>query len=133
MKKRGQVAIEFLILIAFSVSMLLFLIATVSKVSISKTDEKTYFDLDDLGKSVQQELLLATEVEDGYNRKINLPQTINGRNYAIDTETISSQISYLNITYEEHLIFYHIPPINGTITKGINQITTFNGTIYVTH
>lgn len=131
MKKQGQVAIEFLLLIAFSVILLLFLITTLSKISSLKTDEKTYYELNDLGRSIQQELLLTTELEDGYIRKINLPETVNGRNYELATNTLSNYVSYMNITFNDELIYYQIPPINGTFSKGDNIISKINNTIFV--
>jgi len=129
--KRGQVAMEFLMLIGLSIVMLLVFLTSVDIVSRQKTDEKTFYELDDLGVTIQKEIILASELENGYRRNIDIPQTVNGRNYVLDSGNASAYTAYISITFEGRELFYHIPLINGTPTKGKNIITKFNGTVSI--
>ena len=82
-KKKSQIAIEFLILLAMSFFIIISFMIII--VSISKTNARiqSFSDIDDLGKSLQQEVMLASQLEDGYIRKINVPVTLNGLDYNI--------------------------------------------------
>jgi uncharacterized protein (UPF0333 family) len=128
---KAQVAMEFMILMTLGVAILIILIIAVGSISKNKTDEKTYYELDDFGNSIQQELILAAELEDGYTRIINIPTSINGRKYNITTGSAGDYAGYLNIDYMTTTIYYPIPVVNGTLQKGYNKIRKENGSVFI--
>ena len=131
--KKGQVAIEYLLLTGISFFVVFVLIIILSSLMESKRNEKAFYELDDFGRSIQQELILASELEDGYNRPINIPTTVNGRQYTITTGNVSPSNGYLIITlgFMGQEIFYEVPPINGSFRKGWNRIWKVNGNITI--
>ena len=120
--KKGQIALEFIFLIGIGLVMLLIFLVIVGTLGKEKTDEKSYAELDDLGKTIQQELILASNMEYGYNRKMNIPTAVNNRDFTVTTGNISEHNSYLSIDFQGHSIYYIIPSISGTIEKGDNII-----------
>ena len=95
---------------------------------------KAYQEMDDLGKSVQQEFLLASELEDGYTRKINLPLTMSGVSYtAIIGSSNHTNVtnSYLLLTFDQAELFYALPPVAGNITLGDNILVKNNNTLRI--
>lgn len=130
--KKSQIAIEFLLLAGTSIFILLLILISMYSLSKGKTDEKTYYELDDFGKSLQQEILLASELEDGYVRTMNIPMTLNGRNFNITTNQTSAYNGYIKINYEVYEFYYAIPIVNGTFKKGMNTITKQNGVLSIT-
>ncbi len=93
-----------------------------------------YAEMDDLGKALQQEFLLAAQLEDGYTRKINLPITANGQDYEVVlwlSNNTDIKYGYLLLTFESVEILYLVPPVNGTIIKGDNTLTKNNGTLRI--
>ena len=108
----------------------------ISAYSVAKNseDSKNYADLDDLGKSIQQELLLASTLEDGYSRRINIPQTIVGGSFNITNGNIGNIQGYIQFNYATNKpieIYYITPIFIGNITKGYNTIRKNNGSLYV--
>jgi hypothetical protein len=128
-KKRGQVAMEFLILI--SIAFCIFIIYTVitrDKV-VNLSMEEEYIHLQDFTDSVRSEILVASQVEDGYYREFTLPQKIADKyEYTIYVNTTTDNI-ISNTTNHQQVI--NIPHVNGTIQKGTNVITKEGGIIYL--
>ncbi len=129
-KKKSQIAIEFLILLAMSFFIIISFMIII--VSISKTNARiqSFSDIDDLGKSLQQEVMLASQLEDGYIRKINVPVTLNGLDYNISYGE-SPKEGYIFLGFKDTEAYYFIPKILGNITRGDNYIRKNNGILNI--
>lgn len=125
---RGQVSIEFMAIFGF----VFFVFIVISIIFLEKSTEvnkqKELLLLDDLAKSLQKEILLAAEVEDGYTRSFIIPSSIDQYNYTLITS--SQEITVRTESYDIHK---KIPTINGNLTKGNNTITKTQGTITISH
>ena len=128
MKHNGQIAIEFMLMIGMAFAVVIIFLASVLSVSKFNTETRTYEDIDDLGKALQQEFLLATQMEDGYTRVINLPITLNGLAYNVSTGR-TGQEYYILLKYKETEIYYAIPPTIGNFTMGNNLLVKQNSTL----
>jgi hypothetical protein len=131
MRCKGQIAIEFLLYIGIAFFVIIVLLASILAVSENNTKARTFSDVDDLGKALQQEFLLASQLEDGYTRRINLPVTINGLRYNVTLGQSNPTNSYLALGYENSELYYLIPPLVGNITLGNNILRKQNGTLYI--
>ncbi|MBN1175432.1 hypothetical protein JXA48_02195 [Candidatus Woesearchaeota archaeon] len=129
--KKAQVSIEFIILLTMSVFMIITFMIAIKHVSDQKLLKKTLNELDDLGKSVQQELMLASQLNDGYVREIYIPARLYGVDYSLNTSAVSGTVMYLNIYYEGVELFYLIPYIQGDVKTGLNTISKNNNTVMV--
>jgi hypothetical protein len=87
--------------------------------------------MDDLGKSLQQEFLLASQLEDGYTRRLNLPVTLNGKSYNVTVGQTNPAHGYMIFLYGNSEWFYLIPPVEGNISLGNNVLRKLNGTLYL--
>ena len=132
MKHKGQIAIEYLLLTAMGFFFLFTFLAVIIVVSNSKQDEKTYAQLTDLGNSLQQEVLLATTLQDGYKRELYLPDSFYGTTYTIITDNASLTQSYFTINFDNHELYYVIPHIIGTFNKGTTVLRKDNGVLSLT-
>jgi len=128
--KKAQVGIEFILLTIFSLSMLLVLLASISSLSSEKMKQKAYFEVTDIAKSVQQEILLSSELHDGYKREFLIPETVQNLDFTISLGNLSSG-NYLRLAFENQETFYSIPPITGNIKKGINILKKQNGVLFI--
>jgi len=126
----GQVAMEFLLMTGFSIIMIIILLIVVLNISQSNAESRTYDDIRDFGQALQQELLLASELEDGYIRELDIPLTINSQQYNI-TIYNSTKYTYMIITYMLQEIYYAVPPIEGEFKKGKTYLHK-NDTLYLT-
>ena len=127
--KKAQIVMEFMLLIALAFCIVIGLLATVYTVLKGNSKIQSYAEMDDLGKALQQEFLLASKLEDGYTRKINLPMTVGHAQYTALVGQSDPQNSYLILDYEGTELFYMIPPINGTIRLGDNTLRKINNTL----
>jgi hypothetical protein len=125
----GQIAMEFLMVATISIFTIFTFLIIVVTISQANTEARTYDDIIDLGRSLQQELLLASELEDGYLRELDIPSQINGETYTI-TIYDSTKYTYMIITYLNQETFYAIPPVDGGFHAGKNMLYK-NGTLYL--
>jgi hypothetical protein len=84
--------------------------------SLSK--EREFLAVKDSAIVIQNELVLAAQVEDGYKRSITVPDEINGKPYTLNLINNSLTLSTDRSTYS-----VRIPKVRGTLDKGINNIT----------
>ncbi len=127
--KRAQVSIEFILLGITGFFFLFIVIGAALTLSADKTTQNTYEQLNDLGKSLQQELLLGTQVQDGYERFFSVPEKINDMNYTIVIGNTSASNGYMSILFSHQELFYVIPVINGSMIKGTNVLRKQNGVL----
>ncbi|MGM5481394.1 MAG: hypothetical protein ACQESE_03205 [Nanobdellota archaeon] len=129
--KNAQLETEFIILLIMGFFILFTILAILITVSDTKREEQFYYEINDLGKSVQQELLLAGQVDDGYIREFYLPQRIDSKIYNVYTGNTSKSQSYIIFSFDNQEIFFVIPKIEGVIATGTNTIMKRNGTLIV--
>jgi len=128
-KRNGQIALEFLLFLGVAFCVVFILLAAAVSLSTDNTKTKTYYEMDDLGRSLQEEFLLASQLEDGYTRKINLPMTLNGLQYTVLMNQSSYSNAYITLSYKDIEIFYAIPQTNGSMHLGDNVLRKVNGTL----
>lgn len=85
--------------------------------SYNYSEEKNIIRLTDLGYSLQNELILASQVEPGYERTIIIPAKVGTAGYSI-----SQTENDLVIRYREIDLTFQIPQVSGTLAKGSNTI-----------
>jgi len=81
------------------------------------SEEKNINRLKDLGYSLQSELILAAEVEPGYERVMFIPDKVEVFNF-----TLSQSTSDIILRYRNSDFFFPIPTVSGTFVKGNNII-----------
>ena len=89
-------------------------------------DKREYTILVDFTKSIQTEISVVSNLEDGYIRQLYLPDTIQGKTYNITNEE-----KYISIIRGEKEFTLSIPKIQGTLVKGNNTIEKRNDIICV--
>lgn len=118
--KKSQVAVEFILMISLAMVVLIILVGVLYYLFYNYSEEKNINKLTDLGYSLQNEFILAAEVEPGYERNITFPENIDGTNYSIRISDNDVIIKYRDIEY-----LFAIPQVNGVIsTKGEHTIRT---------
>ena len=123
---------EFMFLVIASFFIAFGLLVAFVDLSADRTTQKAYVELLDLGRAVQQEFLIASELEDGYTRSFFIPDQLNALPYTIVSGNATQSESYFQFLFENQEVYYAIPPINGALVKGTNTIQKINGTLYLT-
>ncbi len=126
--KKSQASIEFLILIGIMTIISVLVLAVLGNYSdrTATAIEETIFK--DYGNYLQSEIITASQVNDGYIRKITLPNSIHGYEYTISNTNKSFKIISERSNIE---FFYDIPKISGTLKKGENIIRKKEGVINI--
>jgi len=127
-KKRGQVAIEYLLLIGVGLAIVSVGIYIIGFHLESQMTEKTRVVITDFGLGIQNELILASQVQEGYIRTLNLPDNLDGVNYNIINTNLS-----LTINYSRGTVTMLTPLTNGTFIKGENTIKSTEGVLQITN
>jgi len=121
---KSQVALEFIMMVSMAmvtVVMMLWLLYTLSH---NYSEEKNINRLKDLGYSLQNELILAAEVEPGYERNITIPDKVGTAAYSIDIKS-NGNYSDIVITYRGSDFLFTIPDVSGEISEpGIYTVRT---------
>ena len=124
--KLAQVSMEFIFLVglAFMV-MVVFIASTRSEFDTLRSEEERSL-VKDVSVMVQQELIIASNVEDGYVRIFNVPSELDSINY--DIQIINNTLIANTSEYEYVL---NVPSIVGAIQKGNNTLNKTSGVIYL--
>jgi len=117
MRRKAQVATEFMLMLGLAMIIVLVFAGILYYLSYNYSEEKNINRLTDLGYSLQSELILASEVEPGYERIISVPEKAGGINYSIN-QTLNDLV----ITYRDTELLFPIPRVTGTLSKGSNTI-----------
>lgn len=128
-KKKGQSAIEFMIIIAGMMVVFVVLIAVIQLNIGSKGMERKDVAIYEMAQNLQDEINLAAASSDGYSRQFQLPYTILQHNYNIE---IDGNLIYINTSDGHHSLA--IPTYNVTgqpVVVGLNNISKRNGVIYL--
>jgi len=123
---RGQIVLEFIMFTVLALFLVLVLIALALRISSSIASDQGVSEVTDLARSVQEELILASQVSEGYHRSFVLPTRLQRGEYSI---TNSEEL--LTLSYDSATVSLAIPLVNGTLQKGANVIIHENETIYI--
>jgi hypothetical protein len=126
MTRNAQLAIEFIMLMAMALIIGALFLASANQLFSDASDHQRVAAINDIGYSIQDEIILALEVTDGYERTLTLPDRADRFLYEID-----SQPTRITITSGTVKISYDHPQITGAFTKGENTITKNNGEVTV--
>lgn len=126
-RKKAQFAIEFSLMIGMAMIALLVLVGVLYYMTVDYSEDRNIRRLSDMGYSLQNELILASQVEDGYERIVVLPEKVESADY-----TISKTHNDLVITYRSTELLFAVPQdITGCFQKGNNTIRKSSGTISI--
>jgi hypothetical protein len=127
-RKKSQIAAEFTILLGFALLLTMVSILFLYTTGKDRTAEKIDYKMYDFGSSLQNEFILASQMNDGYVRTITLNDKIEQTAYNI---SIISQKA-IQISYNDRNIYFKIPEVQGSLIKGINTIRTVGDDIQIT-
>jgi hypothetical protein len=110
--KKAQVAIEFMFMVSLAMLVVVVMIGVLYYLFTDYSEDRNIKRLQDLGYSIQSELILASEVEPGYERTITLPNTVGSADYGI-----SQTENDLVINYRKTELLFSIPKVSGSFSK----------------
>ena len=126
MDSKAQISFELIVFLGLA-----FLIAIAFE--IASLDQLKDFRLQkeneaikDIALKLQKELFIAANVEDGYVRIFQIPDTVDNINYSLTTQN-----STITVKSQNSIYIVSIPNIIGNVSKGFNIINKTEGVIYV--
>ena len=126
--KKGQTAIEFLIVCGAVLLFFIIFFALIENNIADKMKEKRTAALRDETLAVQREIYFAYTSTDGYSREFTIPQQVSGMDWNI---SINSQMIYAITLDIKDAISFSIQNITGQPRIGTNVIRKINGTTYL--
>jgi len=118
-ERKAQVAIEFMLMVSLAMIIMVMFMGVTLALTHDYSEEKNINRLQDLGYSLQSELIFAAEVEPGYERTIYIPDRVGDSDYSI-TRTADDIV----ITYKGADYLFAIPSTtSGAFQKGANTIS----------
>ena len=115
--RKAQIIFEFVMFTLLAVFLVLVLIGLAFRISSSIVDNQGLKEINDLAQSIQEELILAWQVSEGYHRELFIPSRLQRGEF-----TMSNSDELLLFTYNDISLSLPIPPVNGTLHKGYNTI-----------
>jgi hypothetical protein len=126
MRKRGQSAIEFLILTG---AVLIFFLAFLGAIQYNireKTQEKTRLEVREVALTLQNEISLARDAGDGYRRDFWIPTKISGLDYEVQ---IFGELLQVNMSDGRHAMALFVGNVTGQPDLGENSIENEGGEV----
>ncbi|MEK6945514.1 MAG: hypothetical protein AABW63_01850 [Nanoarchaeota archaeon] len=124
--KKAQGVIEFIVLFGAALLFFVVIIATIQESQSQKNKEKERLIAQNVALDIQDEINLAAESSDGYERNFTTPDNIIGLDY-----TINVSQGYVFLTMGDYVVDYNVVQVVGQIQKGNNLIKKENGTVYL--
>jgi len=128
MVKKGQSAIEFMIIIGVVLFFFIAFLGALQVQSSDKVKERRTVEVQEVALTVRGEIDLASDASDGYQRNFDLPLTISRENYNV---SIVEGLVYVITEDERDALTYPIVDVIGQPQKGNNLIRKVNGVIYL--
>ena len=116
--RKAQIAIEFMMILGLAMIIVLILVGVLYYLSYNYSEEKNINLLQDYGYSLQSELILASQVESGYERVMTVPPKVN--HIVFDLNIVNND---LVIIYKGTEILFPIPATTGDFNPGTCTIT----------
>lgn len=124
---KGQSTFEFLILVGIGLVAVTVFSALSLNDLISLQTKKETFLVRDTAAQLQNEIILAAVVEDGYSRSFEVPSTLNGVEYNV---TIINNV--LDVWTERTSSTLAVPTVQGNFSKGgLNNISKVGGVVFL--
>jgi hypothetical protein len=129
--RRAQTAFEFLILTAFMLFVFTAFFFVIRERSAIATQQLHYQELETIGSILDQEVTLAAQVRDGYNRTFLLPYTVGGEPYTI-TLPSTTEVN-IRSRDSEYLLFLsaNVTAPGNVLLPGKNVILKQNGNLTI--
>lgn len=125
--KYGQVAFEFSVMIGFSLIMMMVLLIIINALFADNVEDERRQAMLSLGYALQDELIIASTVQPGYEHDLFIPEKLGRFTYTLDATTTS-----FSITSSKQIITFHTPKTSGAFTKGSNTIKNDGAVISIT-
>lgn len=125
-KRRGQGAIEFMIVFGFMMFAAVVFIEVIQDNQTDKNKEKEIIIVQNIALDVQDEIALASESTNGYYREFNTPVNLLGKDY-----NITLIQNYVFVGVDDYSRTFKILNVTGNVKKGLNTIKKENGTVYL--
>ncbi len=125
---KGQVSIEFLMIMGFLLLTLSVFTIGILKQHINFVEDKEYVLVRDIAYKVRDEIVLANNVQASYVRNFSLPAQVDGLNYSIH---LTSDVIIVRSQSQEFSL--NVPHITGCIDVGNISITKLQNQTLVFH
>lgn len=122
---KGQFAMEFIMMLAMAILIGMTFLVAAAGVLTDRSEEQRIAALNDVGYALQDEVILATTVSDGYRRTVVVPEQADRFTY-----TLSAGQTWVTLSSGSTTITYQLPPVTGAFQKGENTIAK-DGTVTV--
>jgi len=126
--KKGQSSIEFLILVGALLFIFILFLGLFQQNISQKTIEQRNQEITELALTVKNEISLATEASDGYQRQFEIPKTLLGKDYDIN---VTQGSVYIRTKDGRNALALPVYNVTGEINKTTNNIRKVNGSIYL--
>ena len=124
---RAQVALEYVTMTGFALILVIGLLYTALAVQQRTNRQAGQEELQNIANELQQELLLAASVHDGYTRTFELPEQAASFDYWISNYSSSFTVHMTGYSEQRRT-----PPYTGAPGPGENTLTKVNGSIAFT-
>lgn len=123
---KAQISMEFLLLLSVGIAIAVVFTFVIATVTSQRQSEAQAEKLEEYAYHLQSEILVASQVKDGYHHTLYVPNLLEGADYTIEINQTE-----LVLTLEPYSVSLNIPQINGTIVKGKNIIQKKSGMVMI--
>jgi len=126
-KKKGQGAIEFIIIFVFVLVFFIVFLAVIQQNQGEKEKEKQDMVFQNLALDARDEINLASGASEGYSRNFSIPEKVFGKEFEINVTPTGN----VYLVAERYAVSFRASNVTGDFIKGINTIKKENGTVHL--
>jgi len=125
-RPRGQSGFEFMFMMMLGLIVMGVLLVLIGRLTYTYSEEQRTATMMALGRQIQDELILAATVHEGYERSFTLPERVDRFDYIVTTSGTLLTIDSGRFTQS-----FRIPEVSGSLQIGINTIINQGGTLHI--
>lgn len=122
---KGQVAFEIIMYSMIATLLVISVVSVLNYTYIRQSQDRATEELASVGRNIQREVIIASEVKAGYTRIFNIPPTI----LQYDINISNSEYEFVLSTNSKSL-YWQIPFVTGNFTTGKNTLKN-NGSVVI--
>lgn len=116
---RAQISFEFISMLLIVILFIVVLSWSAYYFLVDYSEQRNLQRVLDLGSSLQNEVVLAYNVEQGYEREVFVPAMLGSYDVTISMSELGEDII---ITYKGSEVSFRIPQVSGSFSTGYNTI-----------
>lgn len=115
MKNKGQAGLEFMMVAIIALTALMVFVIILTIFLTSEQEESRMVKAQNFLDGLGEEIFFASKAEKGYTRILDLPESIDGKQYFLIIDS-GQNTGFIELEYQNNILYKTIPSVEGVVS-----------------